>query len=507
MPYMSYTLYNFGVQMRVTRIIISCILLAGIFQGYSLAMIYPGPAGEEVSPDFTVKVDGKETFVYRARDSAYPENQVWPGYQRPLDQTELASFCYFDTDKAVNVEIESKTKKIDQVVIRPQSKNIQPVIDGNKITFTVTQPCQLAIEVNDRHHALHLFANPVEKDPITESSENVIYFGPGVHHPGIMEVKDNQTVYVAGGAVVHTLLRVRNVKNVTIKGRGILDGTTFDRDASNIINIVNSDNVTIEGVILRDSPAWALAMFDSQNIAIDNVKIIGLWRYNADGIDIVSSNRVNVKNSFIRAFDDCIALKSYKPITAVQKNLHDIHVDNCVIWNDWGKAFEIGAETMTDEIYRCSFRNSDIIRFVHIALAISNGNRAHIHDIEYENIRIEDPITDRYFLGPPDGPEKLDPQRLETTWAPYLGRFIVVQIYEETFWSKDEKIGKVSNIRYKDIHYTSARSPQLAIIGYDAEHEISDVTFDNVTINGKKIGNVSDANIHVNDHVNGLIFK
>ena len=495
--------------MKAKSIIISCILLSGIFHGYSHAMSYPAPADEEVSPDFTVKIDGNEVFVYRARVSAYPENQVWPGYQRPLDQTELASFCYFDADKPVNIEIESKKKKIDQLVIRPLSKNINPVIDGNKITFTLTQPCPLAIEVNDRHHALHLFANPAEKNPMqgSDAGENVIYFGPGMHHPGIIEVKDNQTVYVASGAVVHTLLKVRNVKNVTIRGRGILDGSTFERSAGNIIQMQNSENISIEGVILRDPPSWTLTMFDSQNIAIDNVKIIGLWRYNADGINMVTSNHIKVKNSFVRTFDDSIVLKGYKPIDAEQKNVHDIEVDNCVIWNDWGKAFEIGAETKTDEIYRCSFRNSDIIHFVHIALAISNGNRAHVHDIEYADIRIEDPITDRYFLGAPDSPDKLDPHRLATTWTPYLGRPIVIQVYEETFWSKDEKMGKVSNIRYKDIHYTSAHSPRILVAGYDADHDISDVTFDNVTINGKRIMNVASENLQVNDHVRNLTLK
>ena len=490
--------------MKRKSIIIS-ILLAGLFQGCSQVITYPGPAEEEASPDFTVKVDGKEVFVYRSRVSAYPENQVWPGYQRPLEQTELASFCYFDADKSVNVEIESKKKKIDQLVIRPLSKNIRPAISGNKITFTLTEPGQLAIEVNDRHHALHLFANAVEKNPAKETDENVIYFGPGIHRPGIIELKDNQTVYIAGGAVVHALIKAQNIKNATIKGRGILDGSTFERNAGNIIKIVNGDHITVEGVILRDSPEWTLTMFDSQNITVDDVKLIGLWRYNADGIDVVNSNHVKVENSFVRAFDDCIVLKGFKPGNGEQKNLHDIEVDNCVVWNDWGRAFEIGAETKADSIYRCSFRNSDIIHFVHIALDIQNGNRAHVYDIEYENIHIEDPITDRYFLGTPDSPEKLDPQLFETKWAPYLGLSIGIYVYKETFWSQDEKIGKVSNIRYKDIYYTSARSSRIVMNGYDAEHDVSDIIFDNVVINGKKMMNVSDANIQVNDFVKKII--
>jgi len=31
-------------------------------------------------------------------------------------------------------------------------------------------------------------------------------------------------------------------------------------------------------------------------------------------------------------------------------NMENIFVDNCVIWNDWGRAFEIGAGTFADTI-------------------------------------------------------------------------------------------------------------------------------------------------------------
>ena len=481
------------------------LLLAGILSGCSQVVIYPEPEGEEVSPDFKVKVNGKAAFVYQARVSAYPENQVWPGYQRPVEQTEQASFCYFDTDHPVTVEIESKTK-IDLLNIRPLSKNIQPTVNDHKITFTLTEPCQLAIEVNDQHQALHLFANAIERSPVKKSDNNMIYFGPGVHYPGIIDVKDNQSIYVAGGAVVHTIIKANNVKNVAIRGRGILDASSFQRGAGNIIQIENSENITVEGVILRDPPVWTLTMFDSQNITIDNVKLIGLWRYNADGIDIVNSNNVKVKNSFIRAFDDCIALKGLKRKNDIQRNLYDIDVDNCVIWNDWGRAIEIGAETVADSIYRCSFRNSDIIHFVHIAIDIQNGDRAHIFDIDYENIRIEDPITDNFFLGDPQNPENVDPFLIETSGSEVLGHLIWIYMNKGPY-SKDEKRGKVYDINYKDIHYTSAFTPQITFIGYNSKHEVSGITFDNVTINGKKIMNVYDGNIQLNDYVKDLNFK
>lgn len=468
----------------------------------------PGPDGEPESSDFTVKVGGKEVFLYQARVSAYPENQHWPGYQRPLEQTELASFCSFDADGTVEVEIESKKKNIDNVIIRPLSKNIRPVIDGNKISFALSSPCQLAIEVNDRHHALHLFANKVEDGPVDKSGDNVLYFGPGIHYPGVIELKDDQTLYVAAGAVVHTLVHAINVKNATIKGRGILDGSAFARDSLKnmetstfVIHIVNSENITIDGVILRDPPRWCLRMFGSKNIDINNIKLIGNWRYNSDGINPINSSHVKVKNSFVRAFDDCVSLKGLQPKNDEQMNVYDVHFENCVFWNDWSRGVLVGGETMADSISRCSFHNCDIIHFVGTALCVMVSNRANIFDIEFEDIRIEDPITDRYFLGPPDSPKKLDPR------PAYPRSIIGIQVRRGNIYVDEDELGKVYDIRFRNIQYTSQHPTRMYFEGYDSEHDISDVTIENVTINGKKVLGFSDADIRKNNHVNNVTFK
>ncbi len=81
---------------------------------------YPAPDGTEASRDFNLYVNHEPVFVYTARVSAIPVNQVWPGHQRPLEQTEIASFAYFDFSGKVSLEIHS-TQDIHDVVIRPIS--------------------------------------------------------------------------------------------------------------------------------------------------------------------------------------------------------------------------------------------------------------------------------------------------------------------------------------------------------------------------------------------------
>ena len=87
-----------------------------------------------------------------------------------------------------------------------------------------------------------------------------------------------------------------------------------------------------------------------------------------------------------------------------------------------------------------------------------------------------------------------------------LGHLIWIYLNKNPY-SKDDKRGKVFDISFKDIHYTSAFSPQITFFGYDSEHDVSGITFDNVTVNGKKKLNINDGSIQINNHVKNIIFK
>ena len=76
---------------------------------------------------------------------------------------------------------------------------------------------------------------------------------------------------------------------------------------------------------------------------LDNIKVFGQWRYNTDGIDIVNSQNITVKNTFVHSFDDTICIKGIDRY--IHADCEYILVENCVLWCDWGRCCEFGFET------------------------------------------------------------------------------------------------------------------------------------------------------------------
>ena len=71
----------------------------------SEAVTDPPRQAETLSEHYEVTVNGRPIPVYACRVSAMPFNQVWPGYQRPLEQTELAGFAHWGMSGPVTVEV------------------------------------------------------------------------------------------------------------------------------------------------------------------------------------------------------------------------------------------------------------------------------------------------------------------------------------------------------------------------------------------------------------------
>ena len=76
-------------------------------------------------------------------------------------------------------------------------------------------------------------------------------------------------------------------------------------------------------------------------------------------------------------------------------------------------------------------------------------------------------------------------------WCP---RLFVIEI-RKTMWSKDAAFGRVSNVHLKDIDVTAHTMPESMLKGFDADHGVSDITVEQLSINGRRISDAESGAI------------
>ena len=139
----------------------------------------------------------------------------------------------------------------------------------------------------EEENAIHLFASELEKNPITaedaKNDDSIIYIGPGVYKADAIPVKSNSTIYLAGGAYVYGQIRTEGLENITIRGRGIISGSIYDRLSVSQytipIEIRSSKNIKIEDLTFLDPAGWTIALYKSKDVVLNNVKIISFFLF------------------------------------------------------------------------------------------------------------------------------------------------------------------------------------------------------------------------------------
>ena len=461
------------------------ILVNALFASASDVVTPTVPQGESLCDDYAVTVDGLEAPVWSCRVSAQPFNRIWPGYQRSLDQTELSGFATWQTNEKSNRVVvtvkRDDVSSLDDVVVRPLSHGIVPEIDAQKreIAFDVPGAAPIVVEVNGFHRALHLLPTPIYEKPQDLNAPNLRYFGPGVHNVGRIDVKSGDEIFIDAGAVVYGGIHGKNVENVTISGPGILDAAPFERGKLNgLFRFIDCKNITIDGIIQRDPDVWATTCARCDGLTIRNTRLIGFWRYNADGIDLCNTKNAVVENCFLRTYDDSLVVKGLGKSTL---NAENLLFRNNVIWCDWGRAMEICAETSAPEMKNIRFENSDIIRNTHIAMDIQHGDRAKISDVLFSDLRVEfdSKIPTPIYQNSDD--QVYDPDA-NPDFCPDLG-FVIVN---KTFYSVDGENGTVDGVRFENIRVFGERKPRFVFLGLDPEHNVKNVTLENVLVGDQK---------------------
>ena len=265
---------------------------------------YPAPADEPLSAEYHVSAAAQRIDVYTARVLDPPFAGKEYDYGGPY------SFANFDLQGRAEVQITSK-RSLANTVVRPQIDGLKlRHKDEHTILVTLPGPCKLSIEPDGKKGPLLLFANPRETKSPRPDAPNTVYFGPGVHKPGRILLTNNQTLYLAGGAVVKGGIQAEG-NNIRMTGRGILDGSDWEwrKGPTSCVLMIHGTNVEVSGITVRGASHWTIVPRDSRDVRIRDVKICGSRVQNDDGINPCNSQAVRISNCFIRTDDDCVALK------------------------------------------------------------------------------------------------------------------------------------------------------------------------------------------------------
>lgn len=436
------------------------------------------------------------------------------GVEIPVFDTPIASYALVDFKGSADVEVQTKFD-VRWVDIRPSKLAIQPKYTGNhSFSFKLDNPSKISIELNGRirQQPLFLFASLPETNVPSSSDKNTIIFSKGKIYKDVkLELTDNATVYIEGGAVVQGYLFAKNKKNIKIYGRGIMDGSFNKNTPGNenrFLHFEDCEDISIEGITLHNGTTWQIAAFHSRNINVKNVRIVS-ENGSDDGIDIFRCRDVIVDDIFAHTKDDCVAIKSGGNYPADHPT-DNIVVKNSVFWNSiWGNAIEIGFELYSTEVKNILFKNIDIIHVEDgAAMSIHNAGQAHVYNVTFEDIRVED-TRQKLF----------DVAIFFSQWGPdgIRDQDFISKNYLHGAWDGVQKIpegkedyhrnfrGKVSNVIFKDI-YVTGHLPFSVFHGFDAERNVSGISIINLRHNGKKITTPSEAKIRTT-HTSGLVIR
>jgi hypothetical protein len=444
----------------------------------------------------------------------------------PLYEFPAGAFAIFEVAKPVKVELRAEFY-VRWVDIRPLSAGITAKIsaDHSTVQFEMKRSVPLTIEFNGdwKKNVVHLFANVPEKDPPKPGTPKVRYYGPGVHEAGVIEMKDGETLYLAPGSWVKGSVRSYGAKNITIRGRGVLDaamlwspprgsgqGSTAPQPAAvkgprNVIYLEKTEGATVEGITLFNAPTWTFYLRGARATHIDGVRLLSYsTACGTDGIDIVSSSDTLVENTFVRGNDDCIAIKNMDDID--QRN---ITVRNSVFWNmPCGNGVEIGFEMRGHRTEKVLFQDIDIIRVERgAAISIHNGDSALIQDVLFDNIRVEDArhklidfavVYGRY--GTADRPESSRPSDAGGAWDG------VMYLRPEERAARASGRGRVNGVHVRNLQVVDGYLPFSLISGYDDNHPVENVVIEGLKYMGRPLRTLSQSKFSV-DHAPGLTIR
>lgn len=438
------------------------------------------------------------------------------------------TYINFEMVDAVEVEISKVSgEPIEKAVVHPRRKARACVVRNGKAFVTIEKPCLITVDIDGQMdeqdtgkgykgppiHTLTIFANPpVENRPSVDAPDvhavkpgeeapsegawKTLHFLPGVHDVGMgFQVHAGRNYYIPGDAIVYGTMnnigRWDDGHHIRIFGYGTLSGARLphpnvvvpkleqkQKKRHDPIWIGGAANTCVEGITLADSAFHSLMLVmpykPEEPTDIRWVKII-TWRPNGDGINPFGN--ALIEDCFIRTQDD----STYVLGRGIRR---------VVYWNDWnGSTFVLsGIPNRALVVEDCDvvYARAGWNRWSGGRLFNMRGEGAGDggEGVVFRNIRVEDT-------------------------RPTLQHFMVLMEGLKPYSDPAKRKrgpGRLSGILFQNIEIAAPSVLGEPDIFWGMPGgEISNLTFENVTIGGKRIRSID--HFKHNAHVGDFSFK
>ncbi len=369
---------------------------------------------------------------------------------------------------------------------------------------------------------------------LSEAGGGTLVLGPGLYRTGTVVLRSRVTLYLHEGAVLQAaddldgfplepeerinrdlppslipgarrrLILGEGIEHAAIVGRGVICGNGSEwrrrhvrpRCNTNLVRLVDSHHVRLEGVILRDSEQWSVHLLHCRDVDLHWVKLVSeipprgwdawknpgsrsLWN-NADGINPDSSQGVRIEDAFFHTGDDCVPVKNTSTWRGLLADVRDIAVRRaCMISSV--TVLKIGTETLGGAMEDIVFENIDIVSCGR-ALAIDMKDGATARRIVFRDLRVH--RCNRPF------------------------DFWIVRRDDEPEQTRFSQVGDVllERVEFRRMQI-EPEGWESHLAGLDADHRIEGVRFRDVSWSGEPLRELKAPDILVNEHVAGVVVE
>ncbi|NOT48247.1 MAG: glycoside hydrolase family 28 protein [Acidobacteria bacterium] len=307
------------------------------------------------------------------------------------------------------------------------------------------------------------------------------------------------------------LINVNGATNVKISGGGTIDGrgqkwwdkywalrreyepkglrwaSDYDAERVRLMVVSRSSDVTIENVSLKRSGFWTVQVLYSDHVTVDGVKISDNAGPSTDGVDIDSSSNLLIQNCDIDNNDDDICLKAGRDFDGLRVNRPTEYVfirDNLV--RRGGGVISFGSETSGGIRHVVALNNRAIGTKEGVRFKSAKTRGGFVEDVIIRGLKMESvPLPFTFTLNwNPSYSYATIPEGMKDIPAYWIVMNTPVMPIERGYC-------QFRNIRIENVEVVGAN--RIFTAAGLADKTIQNVTFANITAQGREAGTIEFA--------------